>query len=136
MLSPADLADGIMRGIIDRARPPTRPPSGVNGDRFTGMVELIGEPPGILDELALFMRGDLPLDQMLEIIAYSRVNTKYSDLMLMIMSSYMSPADVIELAIKGVVDVGDRQGHVSQGRRLRRALTTLAWRFHRLQAVL
>src|SRR5208282_3858537 len=57
-LSPADLADGIVRGRWDAGwAGPQAALSGVGGDNFAAMVDLVGMPIGIEEMVALNRRG-------------------------------------------------------------------------------
>jgi uncharacterized protein (UPF0128 family) len=110
VLSPADAADAVMRAILTPADGEAQAANaGVGPDVFGYMTRLIGEPPAIGDMAALWRRGDMELDQFISILAYSRINPDYLGQVLEAASSYMSPADVIELAIKGVAGAEDYQ---------------------------
>jgi hypothetical protein len=104
-LSPADAADAVMRGIIPMAEGDADAAmGGVDPLAFTHMVDLIGEPPGPAEMRAVWQRGDMTDARFEEIVKYSRINDGYLPEFKAAAVSYMSPADVIELAIKGVID--------------------------------
>lgn len=102
-VSTADAADAVVRNIwtqdIGAAEAKM---SGVNGDNFDVLVKLTGEPPGPMDMLSLWRRGIITEDFLDTAIRYSRIKDVYIDSIKALAHSYMSPADVIELAIKGL----------------------------------
>lgn len=103
-LSPADCADAIMRDILpyDAALGYAKS-SGIGEAQLNTMVELTGEPPGPMDMLSLWRRGIITKDQLEEAIRFSRIKNKYIPMIEALAHSYVSPAEVIEFAIKGLV---------------------------------
>lgn len=115
-LSPADAADGVMRGVIENeAGDAAAAKAGVTPGDFQTMVNLIGEPPPLEEMVALYRRGDMAWTDLAQMVAYSRVNVRYTPWYLEIGKNYMSPADAIELAIKGVVDPGTAEEMFMKG---------------------
>lgn len=61
VLSPADLADAVVRGVMARADAETEAAkSGVNADRFDTLRHLAGEPIGLEQGLEAVRRGFMP----------------------------------------------------------------------------
>lgn len=61
ILSPADLADAVVRGIKDQTSAAAEAAKGgIDGDRFTELVLGAGEPPGLETVLQMFRRKYIP----------------------------------------------------------------------------
>lgn len=103
-LSPADAADAVMRGVLDDGSGAEQAAmAGVPTGTFETMVSLIGEPPGVMDMVALWRRGAISEGALEQGIRYSRIHDTYIPMVEQMAYTTMSPADAIELAIKGVV---------------------------------
>lgn len=103
-LTPADAADAVMRSLLTETEGAVEAAqAGVGPETFGLMVNLVGEPPGIIDMLSLWRRGVMDWGTFQEMVAYSRVKTTYATWYKILAYSYMSPADVIELCVKGVI---------------------------------
>lgn len=102
-LTPADAADGVMRGVVSLGDGESAAAAaGVGAGDFGWMVQLIGEPPGLMDMLSLYRRGLMDWGTFHQMVQYSRVNVDYADWFQLLAFDYMSPADVIGLALKGI----------------------------------
>lgn len=103
-IPPADLADMVERNIITESEGAAEAAmSGVNSDRFARLVLDTGEPPGIMEMLSLYRRGALDEATLVEMIAYSRIRTKWTPQVLELRYSTMSAADAINAVVKGVI---------------------------------
>lgn len=103
-ISPPDLADLVERGRVGQDwAAGEAAKSGVGADNFAVMVNGVGEPPGPIDMLSLWRRGLMTQDQLEAAIKFSRIADEYIPFVLDLAHSFMSPADAIELAVKGVV---------------------------------
>ena len=106
-LPPAILADAVERNVFARLGITWDPyaeaaKSGLSSDRFDIMVADTGEPYGIMEGLALLRRGAITLERFTEVLYYSRVRNEFLPDVLQLQYSYMSPADAIEIALKGI----------------------------------
>jgi hypothetical protein len=106
-LNPAILADAVERNVFARLGITWDPyaeaaKSGISSDRFDIMVEDTGEPYGIMEGLALLRRGDITLADFTNVLYYSRVRNEFLGDVLKLQYSYMSPADAVEIALKGI----------------------------------
>lgn len=107
-LTPAALADMVERNIISEGEGAAEAAlTGTNADRFHLLVQDTGEPPGIMEMLALYRRGELDEGTLREMIAYSRIRTKWTDEVLKLRFQTMSGADAIEAVVKGVMSQGE-----------------------------
>lgn len=80
--------------------------SGIDSDRLDLITLDTGEPYGIMEALALLRRGAITIDQFTTVLYYSRVRNEFLDQVLELQYSYMSPADVVEMALKGIAPDG------------------------------
>ena len=107
-LPPADAAEAVMRGIRDQADMTQEAAySGYDETTFETLVHLTGEPPGPVDMLSLWRRGVITEDFLDKAILFSRIKDEYIPTIKELAHSWMSPADAIELAIKGIVTLDD-----------------------------
>lgn len=110
VLTPAEAAEGVMRGIVDQGTGEDYASrSGVGGSVFNDLVQLTGEPPGPMDMLSLWRRGFIGSGDVESALLFSRIKDVYIPWVLELAYQPMSAADAIETAIKGVVDVGTAQ---------------------------
>lgn len=115
-MSPADAADAVMRGLLDEGEGAEYAAmAGITGGIFDTMTALIGEPPGVMDMVALWRRGAINSGQLEQGIKYSRIHDTYIPMVEQMAYSTMSPADAIELAIKGVVSPSEAATWFQQG---------------------
>ena len=111
VLSPADLADGVERNIIDgQTAYDEATLSGLNGTRFQWLIDLTGEPPGVIDMVKLWRQGRLSEGDLDKMIAYSRIRLEWMEQTKLLAYDFISSADVIEGRIKGVLSDGQAQG--------------------------
>jgi len=102
-LPPAVLADMVERNIIGQQYGEEQAAlSGLSPDYFDLMVKDTGEPYGIMEALALLRRKAITLDQFTKILYYSRVRNEFLPDVLELRYNYMSPADAVEIALKGI----------------------------------
>jgi hypothetical protein len=110
-LSPPDAAEAVMRGVIDQdTGEGFAASSGVGAQVFADLIGITGEPPGAVDMVNLWRWGRISEDDLDTGLLFSRLNDKYIPMMKLLSQGFMSPADAIELAIKGVVS--PEQGEV------------------------
>jgi hypothetical protein len=105
-LSPADAADAVERSLLsfeDGAKYASM--SQVGTEVFAHMVDLTGEPPGPMDLLSLWRRGIIDEDQLVKAIQFSRIRNDFIPWVLELAHSYVSPLDVVDMAVKGVLDL-------------------------------
>lgn len=103
-LSPADLADAVERAIMSQGDGAAEAAqSGINSDRFNTLVELTGEPPGVIDMVKLWRQGRLDEDTLDKMIAYSRIRLEWLDQTKLLAYDVLSGADAIEARVKGVI---------------------------------
>lgn len=125
-LSPADLADMVMRGIFDYGTAYAEAAmTGINGQRFDNLVKASGEPPGPIDMLKLELRGALPPGELDKAIRYSRIHDDYLPYVKMLAYTQMSAADAIEAAIKEVVPLSEARALFTRAGGLDGDFTTL-----------
>jgi Holliday junction resolvasome RuvABC DNA-binding subunit len=104
-LSPPDAADGVIRGRWDQEYGAQQASySGVGGQTFADMVNLVGEPPPLDRMLALYMRGDLDYSDLETMFEYSRARDEWFAPWVQSFYSTMSSADALEARLKGVID--------------------------------
>jgi hypothetical protein len=104
-LSPADLADAVVRNVpvggggavVNAAM------SGIAGQDFNTLVAITGEPPGPVDMLKLWLRGAISTAELDHAIRYSRIRDEFIPAVHDLAYSQMTPADAIMAAIKQVV---------------------------------
>ena len=110
VLDPADVADLVERNLWSLQQGYDESAmSGLNGDRFDALVAVTGEPPGPVDMLSLWRRGLISQEYLEQAIRFSRIKDLYIPDILNLAHSYMSPADVVNLAIKGLVTPDEAQ---------------------------
>lgn len=110
ILTPADVADMVERGIISEADGEAEASqSGMDARRFRLLVEDTGEPPGIVQALELLRRGEVDEAWFRRVVAYSRVRTEYTAALLKLAYAPMSAADAVEAALKQVLPEQDAQ---------------------------
>lgn len=107
LLSPADLADMVVRGIIEHAEgEKVAAKSGVSADDFNKLVLDTGEPPSITDLLMAFRRGFIDKARLEHGIRQSRARNEWLDVFELLRYSPMSTADAIQAYV---------QSHMSEG---------------------
>jgi len=105
-LSPADAADAVVRGIMDKETAANYAlQSAIGPDVFEAMIGITGEPPGPMDMLSLWRRGIITKAELEQAIKFSRLKDQYIPWIEALAHSYISPADAIIMALKGVVDL-------------------------------
>jgi hypothetical protein len=109
-LSAADAADAVERNILTQAEGDSwAAQSGTNPAAFDLMVLLTGEPPGLVDMLRLWRRGDLDKQTLDTMIAYSRVRTEWTEYVEALAVDVLSGADIVEAYIKGLLPEPEAQ---------------------------
>lgn len=110
-MSPADVATADVRNQWTNGDPETEAAnSGLNSWRYQTLRAIVGEPPGPVDMLSLWRRGLIPTTSggdgvsLEQAVRESRLYDKYQEVIQLLAFSYMSPTDVVNLAIKGIVD--------------------------------
>jgi hypothetical protein len=104
-LSPNDLADMVVRGVIEHAEAAlTAAKSGVNGTDFNLLVQNTGEPPSALDMLQLMRRGKVARDDVVRAIKQSRIKDEWVDTILELGLEVPTPADILRATLQGQID--------------------------------
>lgn len=114
-VAPADLADQVVRTILDSGTAETlATQSGVAPQDFARMVAGAGEPPGLDFMMQAYRRGYVPLGptspgtpSLLEGVATSRVYTYWSQVIEQMLSVPISPADAVEAVLRGQISQSD-----------------------------
>lgn len=109
VLSPQDLADMVVRGIVDAsyaADEATK--SGIDGTRFQYMVESSGEPPGLETVLEMWRRGYIPwadggpeVASVERAIKTSRIYNYWSDAIQKVGQIPLAPGEAVNAALRG-----------------------------------
>lgn len=111
-LSPADLADSVVRNFLDRATAQDQASqSGTSGDDFTTMVHLAGDAPGP-SQLVEAVRRQLIPEQgtgpdavtFQQGIAEGRLADKWTAMMLALGEVPLAPADAVDAVVEGQID--------------------------------
>lgn len=106
-LSPNDLADMVVRGVIDHAEAAlTAAKSGVDQRDFDLLVTNTGEPPSVIDMLSLMRRGMVSKDDVIRSIHQSRVKNEWVDTILKLGIEPPSPTDILRAVLQGQIDRG------------------------------
>lgn len=109
-LSPADAADGVIRGRWDQDYAySAASSSGVSETVFQNMVNLVGEPPPLDEMRALWKRGVLSEADLETMFQFSRAVDVWFPNWLLAAEQTMSASDAIVLALKGVVSADDAE---------------------------
>lgn len=104
-LSPNDLADMVVRGVIEHAEAAlTAAKSGVSGEDFNLLVTNTGEPPSALDMLQLMRRGEVSRDDVIRAVKQSRIKNEWIDTILKLGVEVPSPADILRATLQGQID--------------------------------
>lgn len=110
-LSPDLLADMVLRGWLDQSTAASEARrSGLEGDKFDLMVSNTGEPPGIMEILELYRRGEIPWDgpegqpSVTYGIRTSRVRNEWIDAIGKLRYAVPSPGDVVDALVEEQTD--------------------------------
>lgn len=104
-LSPSDLADMVVRGVMEHAEAAlTAAKSGVNGADFNLLVTNTGEPPSALDMLQLMRRGKVSRDDVIKAVKQSRIKNEWVDTILELGVEVPTPADILRATLQGQID--------------------------------
>lgn len=104
-ISPADLADMVVRGILAQAdAAPTAAKSGVSAEDFDLLIRNTGEPPAIEQMLQLMRRDEATQDDVIKAIRQSRVRDEWVPFLLKLGVQPPTPTDVIDAAVKDQID--------------------------------
>jgi hypothetical protein len=104
-LSPADLADMVVRGVAgqdwatDQAKR-----SGISPELFALMVRNTGEPPALQEMLSLFRRGETDQATLDHAIRESRVRDEWIPLVHKMGLDLPTPIDILTARLKGQID--------------------------------
>lgn len=104
-LSPSDLADMVVRGIIEHAEAALQAAkSGVNTGDFDLLVNNTGEPPSALDMLQLMRRGKVSRDDVVRAVKQSRIKNEWVDTILELGLEVPTPSDILRSVLQGQID--------------------------------
>jgi len=107
-LSPDQAADAVLKGWRDRASMTDEASlSGIDATRFTTMVDLAGEPPGIMAMLDLWRRGLIDTAELDHAIVESRIRPEWIDAVHLMATNAPSTAAVIAGYVEGHLSEGD-----------------------------
>lgn len=120
--SPADLADWVVRGVLDQATAQSKALlSGVSPDDFQSMVLDTGEPPGLETVLEAFRRGFVQWDDagvttpsVERAIKTSRVYDYWSPVLQQLVTVPLTPSAAVEAAVRGQLSFDDAQAAAAQ----------------------
>ena len=102
ILSPADLADMVVRGVKSEADAAAEAAqSGISADRFNDLILLTGEPPGLQQMLEGYRRGFIDQATLERGIRQSRYRDEWIPLLEDLRYEPMSVADAVNAAIQG-----------------------------------
>lgn len=109
-LSPADLADMVVRGVagLDWATGQAAR-SGFSKENFALMTTNSGEAPAIQEMLSLLRRGKIDRPTMEHAIRQSRIRDEWIDTVLEMGLQEPTPTDVLEALLKGQIDQATAQ---------------------------
>lgn len=114
-LDPSLAVDGFTKGLLSQGDVNSwNRQAGIPDDVTALMIDINGEPPGPIDALNLFRWGKISESQLDTMLAYSRLNPQFVPIFKLLAYSWMSPADAIELAVKGVVPVAQAEQYFIQ----------------------
>lgn len=121
--SPAELADHVVRTIMDRESAAAEAAkSGIGAERFGRMVKGAGEPPGLEFLLQAYRRGFIPFGptavgdpSVLEGVATGRIYNYWGPVIEKMLSVPLPPADAVNAALRGQVPYaeGEREAFAS-----------------------
>lgn len=104
-LSPNDLADMVVRGVIEHAEAALEAAkTGVNQHDFDLLVTNTGEPPSIVDMLQLMRRSKVSRDDVIRAIHQSRVKNEWVDTILELGVEVPTPSDILRSVLQGQID--------------------------------
>lgn len=109
-LSPADLADMVVRGVagVDWATGQAAR-SGLSKENFALMTTNSGEPPALQEMLQLLRRGKVDKATMEHAIRQSRVRDEWIPYVLEMGLDEPTPTDVLDALLKGQIDMPTAQ---------------------------
>lgn len=113
VLSPQELADMVVRGIIAKGDATGEAAkSGIGDGRFTQLVESAGEPPGLETVLEMFRRGYIGWDDagpgtvsVERAIKTSRIYNEWADAIRQVAQIPLSPGEAVNAALRGQAPV-------------------------------
>lgn len=101
LISPADLADMVVRGVKDTASAVFEATeSGITAEQFDELVLLTGEPPGLMQMLEGYRRGFIDQAQLEKGIRQSRYRNEWIPLLEKLRYSPMSVADAVNAVVQ------------------------------------
>lgn len=115
VLSPADLADMVVRGIIPESEGATVAAySGITASDFHKLVLDNGEPPGLMELLEAFRRGFIDQSRLEHGVLQSRYRNEWMDVILKLRYAPMSVADAVNANVQGHMSASDRDAIAQQ----------------------
>lgn len=115
ILTPADLADMVVRGILTEAQAAgIAKRNGLSSDNFHLLVQDTGEPPSALDLVLLYRRGKLSKDLVIKGIKQGRTRDEWINTMFDLGDVVPSPVDVVNALVKGQLSDGDAHTRYAQ----------------------
>lgn len=115
-LSPAELAEGVVRGLCDLGYATKEASlSGVNEERQRFLVDLAGNPPGLMDLVAAWRRGTIKEGDLERAILQSRVKPEWMFVYHALRYLPLSPSEAVEAAIQGHLSHDEAQHYADMG---------------------
>lgn len=107
-LSPPDLADMVVRGILTPQQgSAVAARSGVSAEDFALIVEDTGEPPSALDLVLLYKRGQISRDDVVRGIKQGRTKNEWIDTMFKLGVQPPTPTDILQALVEGQIGESD-----------------------------
>jgi hypothetical protein len=104
-LSPADLAELVLRGERDEAGGAGEAAeSGINASRFAELVKLVGNPPGVEQLVTLRRRGIITDADFARGIVTGRIRTEWITQLAELQHEFLTPAEAAGLVARGFLD--------------------------------
>lgn len=109
--SPANLAQMVVQGIRQEGEAASEAlSSGVTAERFTELVALAGDPPGLLQLFDLWNRGEITEEVVDRALAQSRLKREYQEPVKALARVLPSVGDLIRFAVREVFNPSARRG--------------------------
>lgn len=105
VLSPAELAEAVIRGLVDMdAAKGEASKTGYNSERFSTLVGLAGNPPGLQELLALWRRGDITESDVDRGVRQGRTRTEWLPALKRLRYDRFTPNESASYAARGLMD--------------------------------
>lgn len=117
VLSPAELADAVVRQVIKQADAEHEASSaGIDPERFATLTHLAGNPPGLETILEWYRRGIIPFGEagptkptVANAIATSRIYTYWTDAIKRALVVPIAAAELVDARVENQIELGTRE---------------------------